>query len=364
VSSVEAARAHFGDVQSLTAVLREYVQRGTFAFALVEAADRVDDRQFAARALSPSEAAAVRGDFHLQRGRLADARASLEEAIHLDPKLAAAHESMGMLAWREGRRQDALTSLSEAISLDATRFLAHYLWGALSSSAEPAEDSGARAESALRKAIELQPAFAPAYAELARMLGAGPERLAEALSQAKKAAQLDPATLHHHLLVVRLLLRMGATDDAEKLARRVLAAAFDPRDREAAQAVLDEIRDARASAGGERVRPPDERAGAGSPALPSPPLAQRVDAPLRAEGRVVQLECGDAEMLLRLDVEGRRVTLHAANFFQLAYLTTTWKAPADFNPCTHLKDRRLRVGYGPPGAAGAEGEIVSIEVLE
>ena len=363
-SSVEAARTHLGEARRLTAVLQAYLQRDSLSFVPVDAAAKVDDRQFAARALPPSEVAAVRGDFHLHRGRLPDARAALEEALHLDPRLAAAHESMGLLAWREGRTQDALASLSQATSLDSTRFLAYYLLGTLLPSAEPTSGSTARAERSLRKAIELQPGFAPAYSELARMLGAGTDRLTEALSLAKKAVELEPATLSHHLLVAQLAFHMGAVDEAERLAARVLATAYLPRDREAAQNALDEMRAARASAGGMRAPPKEVRVGAGPPPVPPPPLAHRANAPLRVEGRVVQLECGDAELLLTLDVEGRRVTLHAGNFFQVAYLTTAWKAPADFNPCTHLKGRRLRVGYGPPAGAANAGEIMSVEVLD
>jgi tetratricopeptide (TPR) repeat protein len=352
----------------------------------VKAPADITDASFTVRQLSPAEAAAVAGDFYVRTQRPVEAKARLEEAMQLDPSLAAPRESMGMLCQMENKLDEAMQWFSEAVQRDSKSFLAHYYHAMLASQGVLTPERRQIAESGLRRTIELNPRFAPAYSTLAHFYLAGESRLPEALELARKAIQLEPGVLMHHLAEANVLLRMDRVADARKVAERILASARTPQDQLAAQALLNNLAsyeafleerrraEAEAARYAEEARQraesekqaseaqeestPQSR-GARKPGDSSPSRSGPVTP---GEGRVVNVTCSGFAMDMTLEYLGDRFTLHAENYFKVEYLTTRWQPPPHFNPCEHLKGRQVNVEYRVVVGKPYAGEIVSLEV--
>ncbi len=120
---LEAARQAFGDLKQLEKRLEAYAQQSAFYQVPIKSPSTVAEKEYVARPLPAAESAALRGDFHLYMRRTEEARALLEEALRLDPNLAAAHESMGLLHYRAGEREEAAKWFAQAVKLDSRSYL-------------------------------------------------------------------------------------------------------------------------------------------------------------------------------------------------------------------------------------------------
>ena len=118
----QAFRTAFGaDPATVQAELFQYVQRAAYRSALLTLDAKVSpDQQMKASALADAEVEAALCDLLVQMNRLDEAEPRLSAVTKLEPRLAQAHTSMGVLRIRQKRPQDALACFREASSLDPT----------------------------------------------------------------------------------------------------------------------------------------------------------------------------------------------------------------------------------------------------
>ncbi len=385
VDAIEAARQAFGDLKPFEKKVESYVRQASFHYYYLKSPARVTEKDFVPRTLPPAESAALRGDFHLHMRRMAEARALLDEALRLDPNLALAYESMGFLHYRGGEREEAAKHFARAVELDSRSHLAHYYHAMLLVKGSIRADTLPEAEASLRRVIELNPDFAPAYSMLAMFYSLRKETLEKALAAARKAAELEPGELRHYLNLGQVLLRMERTVDARVIGDQVLAAARSPDIRAAAEAFLREVNRYQEYLA-ERKRYEEEArvsreqlssyvrsdtpanaaakpAAAQEPAQPAPPSGAAKPRLYSAFGRITEVACSaPPAMDLTLNLGALVVRLHAPNYFKVDYLTTAWKPPANFNPCVHLKGLSAKLSYTLVQGEAYDGEIVSLEV--
>jgi len=387
VDDVEAARRAFGDLKQFQRNLETYVRQTRFAYLRAKTPADLKEKDFTTRAVAPAEAAALRGDFEVRRGRYTQARALLEEALHLEPNLAQAHEAMGFLLYRQGAREEAAKYFARAVQLDSQSFLAHYLHAMLLVEGSQDQNSYADAEASLERSIALNPNFAPAHATLASFYSARPQTLEKALTEARKAAELEPGDLRYYLNLGHILLRMERTDDARLVAQRILAQESSPNLRMAAEALLQEIgrfqnylAERKRSEEESRVsreqlqsylrkdstaETPSPPATAGGSTATAAPASGRVNSARRYAmfGKITKLTCSAPAMELTLTMGALSLRLRAADALKVEYLASSaWRPPANFNPCKHLKDLTAQVSYTLAQGQPYDGEIVSIEV--
>ena len=385
VDDLEAARRAFGDLKQFQRNLESYVRQSRFTYLRGKTPADLKEKDFTSRALPPAESAVIRGDFEVRRGRYVEARAMLEQALRLDPSLAQAHEAMGFLLYRQGTRDEAAKYFARAVQLDSKSFLAHYLHAMLLVEGSRDTDSFADAEASLERCISLNPNFAPAHATLASFYSMRQQTLEKALAEARKAAELEPSELHYYLNMGHILLRMERTDDSRVIAQRILAQANAPEWRMAAEALLQEISRfqdylAQRKRYEEEARASREeletylRKEPNAETPPTPPASRAASTtPQTATGapggrrygmfgKITQISCTPPAMEVSLTVGGLTMRLHAADALKVDYLTTSWKPPANFNPCKHLKDLTAQVTYRLTPGQPYDGEIVSIEV--
>ncbi len=124
----EAARRTIGDPKQLQHELATYIERFAFTAAGLDAPPRLDPKDFQAEPASEAESLAVRADFMAHNRHPHEAQEMLEEALKLDPKLAAAHESMGFILSQQGKFDEAIKWYSEAVALNSQSYLANYYY--------------------------------------------------------------------------------------------------------------------------------------------------------------------------------------------------------------------------------------------
>jgi tetratricopeptide (TPR) repeat protein len=165
----DAAPEAFGDLKALEGELQSYVRRPVFRYRRRPARVEVKAEAWTARVLPDADSLALRGQFHAAMGRGTEARTLAGQALALDPGSAAAHEALALLAWREGKRAEARDSLARATSLPGASDYAHYLYGQLLWDSLDGTEGLDRVEASFRRATELNPSFADARENLARV---------------------------------------------------------------------------------------------------------------------------------------------------------------------------------------------------
>ncbi len=372
----EASQEAFGSLKELQGHLQTYVEQNGFYFFKMKSPPDITDKTFPARVLSPAESVALRGDFFAHRGRPEEGRPLLEEALRLDPKLASAHESMGVVDYFQGDYAGALQSISRAVELDPSNYLTRYLRAHLTvsqnrSSAEPSE-----VESDLRKSIELAPNFAPAYATLAEFYANQGEKLSEALVLARRAVDFEPGTLSYRLTFANVLLRMDRVEDALAVGQAAQKLAHLPQERAEVQSFLSaaqqykEMMSERGTKEVEAARDTESTTSQGEspgsakeegPPKPSDAGPHALRRRSVAAGTVIEVTCAD--MALDLTVQGDQFTLklHAEDYSKLKFTSTTFDPAKILHPCTELKGLKAKIAYVVSDNARYAGEIQAVQ---
>jgi tetratricopeptide (TPR) repeat protein len=394
-NQVEAARQTFGDLKKFAGQMEGYVRQTSFYLARLKAPMQLTEKDYATRTLSAAESLALRGDFHLHMNRMSEARTMLEQALALEPKLAAVHESLGYYHYRQQNLDEASREFAEAVKLDSKDYLAHYFHAFLrvrGRMVQPDELEETRA--GLEKAIQLNPEFAPAYASLSSLYLSRSETKQKALDAALRAAQLAPGELQYALNLGQVLVALNRQAEARSLAKQMQAAAKTPEEARMAQALEMEIDQRERFANLQRAEPEEGEEEEASPTGAQHVTAEEVTAPTNAErtektpvsrtsppkidaapppeapkpsrpysmmGRIVELDCSMArEATLTLTMSGITMRLHAADVTKVEYQVAEKPSTAAANPCAQWKGRQAKISYALTPGKQYDGEITAI----
>jgi tetratricopeptide (TPR) repeat protein len=355
---VDAAKQTFGDLKRFGQKVEAYARQERFYAARVKSLLQVDEKSYASRMLPEPESLAVRGDFHLHRGRMPEAKAMLDQAAQEDGKLPLVHEALGLYYFRQRDMENAAKELQRATELDSKSFLTYYFSAMLNlQEARGSQDAWPQTEASLEKAIALNPNFAPAYGSLSSLYAIRKETQDKALAAARRAMQLEPGTLGYAVNLGYVLLNMGKQDEAKALAARISAAAKTPAEVAMAQAFQTNVQtraefESRLGAVHVRQRQQDDTESAERPAAstganaPSeksnlvasstPPLTRRTSGEIPEEspaaapaavtdarvyemsGTITSVDCSHArEVTLTISMSGIAMKLHAADIGKL-----------------------------------------------
>jgi tetratricopeptide (TPR) repeat protein len=239
-------------VAALEKELHNYVGGSLFKSQVATFEHKLEfDSEMQAAPISDAEAERYLGDLLLHMGRNEEANARLEHALQLDPQLAGAHASLGMLRTRQRRFDEAKEQLRAAVSAGAPNYLAHYYY-AYALSREGMSESGfangystetARAmRDALHKSIELRPDFPESYSLLAFVYLVTGEDFEEGIKLINRARALSPGKEYYALLLAQLYLRQEKFDEARATLEPLTRDASDPQMRAHAQSLMDSAR--------------------------------------------------------------------------------------------------------------------------
>lgn len=241
---VEAAQTAFGDLKNFSKAMEGYSRQNAFYVGRIKTSIQSDPKSYTSRELPPAELAARRAFLYVHTQRFNEARASVEEALQADPKLALAYEARGLQAYAQQDFSGAEASFARAIDLNSSSYFAYFFdaQARMRRGAFAADDRAANIAS-LERAVAMNPQFAPAYSALASLYSAQPETHEKALLAGAKAVKLEPGNLTYAVNYCYVLLNMGKTADAKKLQERIQKAAKTP----AEQANAETLRGAVAS---------------------------------------------------------------------------------------------------------------------
>jgi len=306
---------------------------------------QINEREFAIRTTSMAETEAELASYHLWIRDSQGARSLNEQAMKDDPKLGLAQENLGYLDLADGKDAEASAEFAQAHALDNKLYLSLFaktMMSPLSSShAVPDMNSfGA----ALGKVLQINPQFAPAYVQLAR-LAFREHDFDAALLMSRKAEELEPSLAGYHLLSGQILLRMGKGSDAADAAKFV-ADRWVGSDHNEAVELWNSV--------------PAEQRPTGEMAFESPKDTQVI------EGKVKSVACADKEQdwALVLDQGGRFLTFHRKGGFDTGISDTIWYGADHFNLCHHLEGLRAIVHYHLAPDAAYAGDIAELEIRD
>ena len=136
----------------------------------------------------------------IKRGDLAKAEEHIRAAIAQKPDVRLAHFNLALIAEQRGQTQTAIQDYQREIDTQAGAFKAAFNLGRLY---EHLGDAAAQ-EAALRKSIEINPAFAEGYFYLAKLLLDQNRQFDEAIALARRGLEAGPrseyAPLGHYVL--------------------------------------------------------------------------------------------------------------------------------------------------------------------
>jgi tetratricopeptide (TPR) repeat protein len=164
-----------------------------------------------------------RGVLLAMKGRMPDAEAEFETARRLAPAQAVPYAALGMV-WIQGGQTEKAVEVLRAELPRRKDHVVPYIFAValLRSGVEAASPAAAEAVSALRTSIRANPSFAPAHAELGRLLLKRDE-LDPAIAELEKATSLEPASTPALYALSQAYRKKGDTARAQALLSRVSA---------------------------------------------------------------------------------------------------------------------------------------------
>lgn len=418
-TSVEdAAKRTIGDPTALDEALRHYIGMFSFTVARFAAPTGIDEDAFTPAPISEAESLAVRGDFLVHAGRTTEARQMLEEALKFDPRLASAHESMGLLYAEQKNTEEANKWYSQAVALNSQSYLAHFYYATNLMKGKLDDEHAARAESSLRTAIEINPEFAPSYAALAFLLAGRHRDLEEARKMTLQAVTLERGNVQYRLQMANLLLQMDRAEDALRVANLAATMAKTLAEEADVQTALENIRrfqeykqrlheqevvfkKTQAEMGGQNEslsspsRPPgggtSETSSSHNENSPAPllrhrdetettrsinPSAQSAEPASRerpelsartetADGTITETHCsGRATLELSVASSAGTFQLYSDQYFTIPYSAQNFSPQGLLNPCSDMKNMHARITYHPAKNHPKAGQIVAVQLIK
>ncbi len=371
------------DYKSIEAELRNYIFRNTYPVQTITVEEKLEvDSAIEVISISDAEGQYFLGDLLLHTHRLDEAEARLRQAIELDPGLALAHSSLGVLKMRQKRMDDARRHLEEAVRLGSENHLVHYLY-AYALSRQGMEDNGTVAafdpdltvtmREHLDKAIQLNPNYVESYYLMGFINLVRNEKLDSAAGLFKRVLTLSPGRHQAGILLAQVYLRQQKIDLAAQAVEPYTREGYPDNIRSQARSILANIDRVRASLAQIEERRKRSQM-APSTADRQPPAVndrRKIFRPPRIEGEKARGEL----IAIECDPNSNAITLVIKTADRLLRFRTA--APEEMEFITYTKDVGDNINCGPisPGKpviityrksemAEIDGEPLVIEFLK
>lgn len=378
---VQAAQGAFGDLKIFSRAMESYARQNMFYVGRLKTSIHGDPKSYSSRELPPAELAARRAFLYVHTQRFNEARASVEEALRADPKLALAYEARGLQAYAQQDFSAAEAAFSRAIDLNSSSYFAYFFdaqarmrRGALLG------DDRAASIASLERAVAMNPQFAPAYSALASVYSTQPETYEKALQAGVKAVKLEPGNLTYAVNYCYVLLNMGKTADAKKLYERIVKAARTPveqanaetlggalanrenYDRQTAEYQLRAKQEAEEAAAQRRTASVSTHDAAASPAEPATPAPrEHANQPeFAVEGVIASAECNQdslGKVTLTVNHLGMKFFYSSLSTLQVIGGAEGKSTPP---PCSDWKGKKARFYFYETKTKPFAGELSTV----
>ncbi len=229
--------------------LKQYIQKDRYPIVSGHFERKIGaDTTMQVAPISEAEAQAYLGDLLLHANG-AHAEGYLKKALELDPNLALAQASMGMLRVRQGRAAEARQSLEQAVVANSQNYLIHYYYAfALSRESSNAEvissfspQNVEKMREHLRKAIQLRPDFPESYSLLAFVNLVSGSNLDESVQMLKQALTTSPGRNDLSFMLAQVYMGKDDYKSARELLQKLSENNSDPELRQRSQDLLAQL---------------------------------------------------------------------------------------------------------------------------
>jgi tetratricopeptide (TPR) repeat protein len=340
--------------------------------------------------ITEAQAQAYLGDLLLHSNR-AEAESYLKKALSLDPDLAMAHASMGMLRVRQGKPDEARQSLERAVAADSQNYLTHYYYAyALSRSGQDSTgvvfgfqpEHLSKMRAALEKAIELRPDFVESFSLLAFVNLVTESRLDESIEMLKKAQSRARGRNDLTYMLAQLYVAKRDFKMARELIQKINASNSQEELLSRAQSLLRQIalieeheasfRNGRERNSGDRPvtvsTETSEQTDVG-PVDPSSYLRDALRKPrageTQAQGMLARIDCDQKGMTFVIKLIDRLIKLRASSFQAVEMTSFSADAGSQITCGPRKPENNVIVGYIPSPVARAkvDGVAKSLEFV-
>jgi tetratricopeptide (TPR) repeat protein len=389
----QAFQQAFGmSFENMEKELRAYIQRDRYPIISGSFTNKVAyDSAMQSAPLSEAEVQAYLGDLLLHSNR-AESESYLQKALSLDPNLALANASLGMLRVRQGKSEEARKILERAVTASSQNYLIHYYYAyALSREGNSdmetvmgfAPGMAAKMRAELKRAIELRPDFPESYSLLAFVNLVTGTELEETLEMLKRALAASPGRNDLVFMMAQLYLRKEDFKSARQLIARLNSDTNDAEMRRRAQGLLTQLVAYEEQL--ERIRqetsdarnPPTLRdsstASEQTPALETYDPAEALRASLRkpspgetqTQGNLIRIDCDAKSITFVVKVTDRLLKLKTDNFQNMQLTSFSEDAGGQITCGPRKPENNVVVAYVPTTdpRPKVDGVVKSVEFV-
>jgi tetratricopeptide (TPR) repeat protein len=378
--------------ESMEKELKAYIQRDSYPIVKGHFENKLGyDATMQSAPITEAETQAYLGDLLLHSNRT-ESEAYLQKALALDPNLAIANASLGMLRVRQGKSEEARKSLERAVAANSQNYLTHYYYAyALSREGNPggemvmgfAPETASKMRSELNLAIKLRPDFPESYSLLAFVNLVTNTQLDESLEMLKRALAASPGRNDLVFMMAQIYMRKEDFKTAHQLIDKLVANNNDNEIRQRAQALLAQLVSVeRQMADISAARDAEATASRESPSLrgfsqdepvekydPAAALRESLRKPAagetQAQGMLARIDCDTKNITFSVRINGRLLKLKTDSFTHVELMSFTPEAGGEITCGPRKPENNVVVSYVPTTgpAARADGVIKSLEFV-
>jgi tetratricopeptide (TPR) repeat protein len=386
--------------------LKDYVQGNHYTMTRATFEKKLEfDTEMQSAQLTEAEAQSYLGDLLLHVGDLGGAEKRLEQALQLNPDLAMANSSLGLVRVRQGKFAEAKSLLQKAVAANSQNYMVHFNYAFALSRVGMSEGnmvSGYSLEAAdemraeLKKAIELSPTFPESYHLLAFVNLVRNEQIDESISLVRRGMALSPGRAEFSFMLAQLYMRKQDFKGARQILEPVAqGSGADQQLRANAQSLLNtmtrleaqmalfkerqsEMKDGSGSGGGQ----PPRLSRRGDPASGTPPKEDATEEPLlnteyeipirkpeageeQVLGQLLRIDCDAKGATFTVKVGDRMLKLRTTNFNEIKFTTYTPDVTGQISCGPRNPASNVVVTFRPSKDARAKfnGEPVTLEFV-
>jgi tetratricopeptide (TPR) repeat protein len=373
------------DFKALEKELKQYIGRRSYPLSVKTFDEKLAlDTEMQSSTLTEAEGQFYLGDLLLHTFELDRAEKYLQQALKLDPELALAHASLGMLNVRRERFTEAREHLQRAVAADTKNYLAHFYYAYMLSRAaglradsyvaEFAPETAELMRAELRKTIELAPAYAESYHLLAFVNLVRGEQLDESIELIKHGMALSPGEPRFANVLAQLYMRKRDFKSARQvlgpIARNTNSA--DPQSSAQAQSILLAItaleeQEARLQA---RADDPGGAQAEGAGRVDSQAAFQQSFLPKRegeeqARGQLLGIDCNAQGVTLTVEAGERTLRLHNDELANIIFRSYTTGMRGRIGCGPRIPANPVIVSYraATDSKAAGDGEVTAVAFI-
>lgn len=245
------SEAFQADYAAMEKELKKYIAQNSYATTRFELKEKANfDVELQILPLTEADAEATLGDLLYRFKRFDESETHLHRALVLNPNSSQAHVTLGLIKASRGKFDEAEKLLEKAIRLDSNNYLAYFTYAGILSRQGMSEfgfvseyplNLAEKMRESLKKAIALNPDFAPSYELYAFVSAVRNENIVQAIDYLNRALKIAPGNQEYLIRMAELLMWKQDFAEAKLIATKIVKTASDARMKVYAENTLERI---------------------------------------------------------------------------------------------------------------------------